>query len=132
MPRVTWPLRHGCPSIRVVLTLAAGSQALSLFLLADTGAGSSTSQFELILEESDCLLCGGNSIATVSLGGAYTGRFPLYVLPVQIPELGFDVPVGVAGVPTNQKGFEGMAGFPFLNRFTFSNFGNPAEFGLET
>ena len=27
---------------------------------------------------------------------------------------------------------DGIAGFRFLNRFTFGNFGNPSEFGLET
>jgi hypothetical protein len=35
-------------------------------------------------------------------------------------------------VPANPQGFEGIAGFRFLNRFTYGNFGNPAEFGLET
>ena len=132
MPSATWPLRQGCPAIRVVLTLAAGNQQLPLFLLADTGAGSSTSRFELILEESDCLLCGGQPRSPVVLGGAYAGSFPLYQVRVEIPELGFDVPVHVVGVPANLRGFEGVATFRFLNRFTYGNFGNPAEFGLET
>ena len=132
MPRATWPLRQGCPSIRVVLTLAAGKQPLPLFLLADTGAGSSSCGFELILEESDCLLCGGKSSTTIRLGGAITGQYPLYQLRVQVPELGFDAAVSVVGVPTNPQGCEGVAGFRFLNRFTYGNFGNPDEFGLET
>jgi hypothetical protein len=131
MPRVTWPLRHGCPVIRVVLTLASGNHPLTLFLLADTGAGNDTSRFELILEESDCLLCGGTASATLRLTGAYTGQYPLYQLRVGVPELGFDVPVRVLGVPANPQGFEGIACFRFLNRFTYGNFGNPAEFGLE-
>jgi hypothetical protein len=46
--------------------------------------------------------------------------------------LGFDLPAGVAGVPANPPGLEGIAGFRFLNRFTYGNFGNPAEFGIET
>jgi hypothetical protein len=132
MPRVTWPLLQGCPAIRVVLTLAAGSQPLPLNLLADTGAGHSASRFELILEESDCLLCGGQPRAPVLLGGAYAGSFPLYQLRVQVPELGFDVPVAAVGVPACQPGFGGIAGFRFLNRFTYGNFGDSAEFGLET
>jgi hypothetical protein len=132
MPRATWPLRHGCPAIRVVLTLVAGNHPLPLHLLADTGAGTNTSDFDLILEESDCLLCGGVVSATVSLGGAYAGSFPVYQLRIQIPELGFDVAVAAVGVPANPQGFEGIAGFRFLNRFTYGNFGNPAEFGLET
>ena len=101
MPRATWSLRQGCPVIRVVLTLAAGNHPLPLFLLADTGAGSNSCRFELLLEESDCLLCGGKPIAPVGLGGGLTGQYPVYVLPVQIPELGFDVPVRVVEVPTN-------------------------------
>jgi hypothetical protein len=44
----------------------------------------------------------------------------------------FDAPLRVVGVPANPQGFEGIAGFRFLNRFTYGNFGNPAEFGLET
>jgi len=132
MPRAVWPLRQGCPAIRVVLTLAAGSQQLPVFLLADTGAGSSTSRFELLLEESECLFCGGQPRASVILGGAYGGSFPLYQVRVQIPELGFDVPIHVVGVPANPRGFEGIASFRFLNRFTYGNFGNPREFGLET
>jgi hypothetical protein len=70
MPRATWSLRRGCPVVRVVLTLMAGNHPLPLHLLADTGAGSSTSAFDLILEESDCLLCGGQPQPSVRLGGA--------------------------------------------------------------
>jgi hypothetical protein len=132
MPRATWPLRQGSPVIRVVLTLVAANQPLPLFLLADTGAGTTTSRFELILEESDCLLCGGIASATVRLAGAYAGVFPLYQLRAQIPELGFAAVLHVACVPTNPQGFEGLASFRFLNRFNYGNFGNPAEFGLET
>src|SRR5262245_42755499 len=133
MPRVTWPLRQGSPVIRVVLTLAAGSQPLPLWLLlANTGAGNGTSRFELILEESDCLHCGGKPSAPVGLGGAYAGQYPVYQLQVQLPELGFARAVRVVGVPTNPRGFEGIAAFHLLNRFTYGNFGNRKEFGLET
>src|SRR2546430_14567422 len=103
MPRATWPLRQGSPAVRVVLTLRAGNQPLPLFLLAVTAAGNSTSRFELILEESDCLLCGGQPQAPVVLGGAYSGSFPVYQLRVQIPELGFDAPVRIVGVPHNPQ-----------------------------
>jgi len=90
------------------------------------------SPYELILDESDCLLCGGQPRGTIRLTGAYSGQFPLYQLLVQVPELGFSTPVQVVGVPTTPKGFQGYACFRFLNRFTYGNFGNPAEFGLET
>jgi len=131
MPRATWPLRQGSPTIRVVLTLQAGNQPLPLILLADTGAGNTTARFDLILEESDCLLYGGKTTTTVGLGGAYAGRYPIYLLPLQIPELGFNQSVRAVGVPSNLQGFEGVAAFRFLNRFTYGNFGKRTEFGLE-
>src|SRR5262245_52768004 len=111
MPRATWPLRQGCPTTRIVLTLVASNQRLPLHLLADTGAGTNTSTFDLILEESDCLLCGGVGSSTVSLGGAYAGSCPVYQLRIQIPELGFDAAVAVVGVPAPPRGFQGIAGF---------------------
>jgi hypothetical protein len=89
MAHVQWPLRHGRPCIEVVLTLALGGQPSPRSLLADTGAGSHLSLFELILDEDDCLLCGGNPDQPVTLGGAYHGSFPTYVLPVEVPALGF-------------------------------------------
>ncbi len=46
--------------------------------------------------------------------------------------MGFDAVVQVAAVPANPQGFDGIAGFRFLNRFSYGNFGNRAEFGLET
>src|ERR1700733_7360004 len=51
---------RGRPCVEVILTLTAGGQQLARNLLADTGAGSRNSAFQLILEEDDCLLCGGN------------------------------------------------------------------------
>ena len=132
MPRKAWPLRYDCPSVEVVLTMRAGGQALPLHLLADTGAGSAASAFELILDESDCLLCGGRPLHAVRLGGAYAGVFPVYVVRAQIPDLMFDQSVRAAGVPAPPPHFHGMACFPFLNRFTYGNFGDPGQFGLET
>ncbi len=132
MPRATWPLRLGRPTIRVVLTLAAGNQLLPCFLIADSGAGTLASRFDLVLQESDCLLCGGCVWSSVVLGGAYAGSFSIYLLRVQIPELGFDGFLRVVGVPTPPTGFAGIAAFRFLNQFIYGNFGNPGEFGLET
>jgi len=132
MPRATWPLHLGCPAIRVVLTLVAGNQPLPCYLLADTGAGTISSSFDLILEESDCLLCGGSVCSSVVLGGAYAGSFSIYLLRVQIPELGFASFLRVVGVPATRTGFPGIASFRFLNQFAYGNFGNPGEFGLET
>jgi hypothetical protein len=131
MPRVLWPLRHGRPCVQVVLTLAAGGQLFPRTLLADTGAGSQTSLFELILDEDDCLLCGGNPLQPVLLGGAYTGSFPIYGISVRLPALGFDQNLRAVGVPSVPAGFDGIACFGSLNRFTYSNLGDPGQFGLE-
>jgi hypothetical protein len=118
--------------IRVVLSLPTGNQPLPLFVLADTGAGNRSCRFDLILEESDCILCGGFSSTDIRLGGALAGTYPLFQLQVQVPELGFDAAVSIVGVPANPPGFDGIAGFRFLNRFSYGNFKNPNEFGLET
>ena len=101
-------------------------------MLADTGAGSEISPFDLILPETDCLLCGGNPLPPVTLGGAYVGSFPTYVLFVQIPSLGFAETLRVVGVPAVRSGLDGIACFRFLNRFHYGNFGDAGVFGLES
>lgn len=130
MPRVTWPLQHGRPRIEIIIDAPGGLQS-PRDLVADSGAGSMHSPFELILNEYDCLASGGNLITTVQLGGAYTGSFPLYGVRVQLPQLGFVQIIQVVGVPSALSGFDGLAGFRFLNRFTYGNFGDPNQFGLE-
>ena len=100
-------------------------------MLADTGAGSLISPFELILDEDDCLLCGGAPDGSITLGGAYVGSFPAYVIAVRLPALGFRENLRVVGVPSISAGLDGLACFRFLNRFTYGNFGDPDHFGLE-
>lgn len=131
MPRVLWQLQHGRPRIEVTITLGAGGQPVTRTLLADTGAGSQRSPFELVLDEEDCLLAGGFPFESVTLGGAYSGSFPTYVLRVQLPALGFDQKLKVVGVPSVPAGLDGIACFGFLNRFGYGNFGDPEQFGLE-
>jgi hypothetical protein len=131
MPRVRWALRHGRPCLEVVLTLAADGQPLTRILLADTGAGSRNGRFQLVLDEDDCLLCGGNPLQPVKLGGAYTGSFPTYAVSVRLPALGFDQNLRAVGVPSPPAPFDGIACFGFLNRFTYGNFGDPGQFALE-
>jgi len=132
MHREEWPLRQGRPCVQIVLALVLNGHPFPRILLADTGAGSQTSGFELILDEHDCVLCGGNPLAPVTLGGAYIGSFPTYLLPVQIPALGFAMNLRVVGVPSVPAPFDGLACFSFLNRFHYGNFGNSASFGLES
>jgi hypothetical protein len=131
MPRVVWPLLHQRPRIEIVLTRVADGQPIIRPLLADSGAGSLLSLFELLLEEGDCLSCDGRSGGPIVLGGAYTGSFTSYSLRVQIPGLAFDQTLEVVAVPAT-FGFAGIACFRFLNRFTYGNFGDPGQFGLET
>jgi hypothetical protein len=132
MPRELWPLQQDRPCVRVVLTLAPSDQPAPRTLLADSGAGSSASRFELILDEEDCLLCGGTPLQAVTLGGAFVGTFPTYGLRVRIPTLGFDDIVPAVGVKSASLPFDGIACFHFLNRFHYGNFGNRGIFGLES
>jgi hypothetical protein len=131
MPLMQWPLRNGRPCIEVVLTLAADGRPLPRVLLADTGAGSKTARFQLILDELDCVLCGGTPLQPIQLSGAYAGAFPTYGLDVRLSALNFAQVVRVVAVPTLAPGFDGIAGFRFLNRFSYGNFGDWDGFGLE-
>jgi hypothetical protein len=131
MPRVQWPLRRGRPCVQVVLTRASDRQPLMRTLLADTGAGSHATGLEFILDEADCQLCGGIPLRPVKLAGAYAGVFPVYALLVQLPARGFVQSLRAVGVPSIPAGFDGIACFRFLNRFTYGNFGDPGQFGLE-
>jgi hypothetical protein len=131
MPRVLWPLHHGRPSIEVDLTRTPGGRPETRTLLADTGAGLAKSQFELLLRDSDCLLCGGTPHGSITLRRAYRGRHPVYRIRVRIPGLGFDADVQAVGISAPPAGFDGNACFPFLKRFTYGNFGDRTQFGLE-
>jgi len=131
MPRALWPLLHDRPIIQVILTLVQGSQEVSRSLLADTGAGTAKSGFELLLVEQDCLQCGGIPLQGVILGGAFVGAYPAYLIQVRIPLIGFDQAIPAVGIPAGPVGFDGLACFQFLNRFTYGNFTDPGQFGLE-
>jgi hypothetical protein len=127
-----WPLLDDRPVIQIVLTLAQGGPKVTRTLLADTGAGARRDPFQLILDEVDCVLCGGKVSKMITLGGSFVGTYPIYGLPVEIPQLNFRRFLPVVGVANIPKGFEGIAAFRFLNRFTYGNFGDRATFGLET
>jgi hypothetical protein len=131
MPRILWAHQNDQPNIHIVLSFAVPRQEVVRHLLADTGAGTARAGFELILLETDCLQAGGSPAQPVSLGGAYEGSYPVYVVRVKIPVLGFDQHVRIIGVSTVPPGLDGIAGFRFLNRFTYGNFGDTRQFGLE-
>lgn len=132
MPQILWPLLNHRPIIEIVLSPTTGGPSLVRQVIADTGAGRARSGFELVLNETDCLLCGGIPSYPITLGGAYAGSFPVYLVRIGIPALNFDHSLRVAGVPSCPTGFDGIAGFRLLNRFTYGNFGDPSRFGLET
>jgi hypothetical protein len=132
MPRAQWALRNDRPVIEIVLTRMPGGQEVTRTLLADTGAGNAQAPFEILLEESDCVLCRGSLLKSAPLLGAFTGSHPIYLIPVKIPLLGVNQNVPAIGVPTLAATFDGIACFRFLNRFTYGNFGNRGEFALET
>ena len=132
MARILWPLLHDRPIVEVVLTVAPSGQQSVRQLIADTGAATAQAGFEILLQETDCISCGGIPSHPVALGGAYAGSFAVYVLRLQIPTLSFDHYIRAAAVPTRPSGFDGIACFRFLNRFTYGNFGDPSRFGLET
>src|SRR5260370_27751470 len=101
-----WSLLHDWPIIQVILALVQGGQQRFRNLLADTGAGTAQSGFELLLDEQDCLLCGGTPLQGVVLGGAYVGSYPVYLVQVRIPMLGFDQAVPAVGIQAAPAGFE--------------------------
>jgi len=130
MPAAQWLLQNDRPVVEIVLSMSGGQEVVRS-LIADTGAGTRQSVFQLILDENDCLQSGAILIDRVQLGGAYSGVFPVYLVDVRIPQLNFADPVPVVGVSQVPRGFDGIAGFKFLDRFQYGNFGNPDSFGLQ-
>src|SRR5438445_11447351 len=100
MPRVRWPLHHGRPSLQIVVRSNLTGPESARTLLADSGAGTSSSGLYLLLEEEDCLLYGHPVSQEVTLRGAYNGTFPVYAVRVIVPELQLQVKLPVVGVPS--------------------------------
>lgn len=100
-------------------------------LLADTGGGTTAAPFALLLDEQDCLNCSESAGHMIELSGAYSGEFRVYVIEVRVPQLNFAARTPVVGIERPPKGFDGIAAFRFLNRFSYGNFGRSEQFGLE-
>lgn len=132
MTRVVWPLLNDQPLVQIELACPAGASLIPRDLLAYTGAGSTRSCFELALHEADCRSCGRKTPTNAHLTDAYTGLFPVYLVRILIPQLGFDEEIPVVAVPHVPLGFDGIACLRFLNRFSYGNFGSPDQFGLES
>ena len=91
--------------------------------------------FELIVRASDCQrYMGLRSSDDVALGGAIIGTYPIYAVRVEIPALSVARRVRVAAVSDTAcpAGMDGIACFWFLSSFTYGNFGDRRQFGLET
>lgn len=130
MGSVEWPLHMQRPQIEVVISPFGAKRELVRRLLADTGAGTRTDVFELILDEDDCVQSSGIPMQQVRLSGAFQGEFPVYLIDIRIPALGFDDAIPVVGVSKTPKDFDGLACFRFLSRFAYGNFSNPDGFSL--
>jgi hypothetical protein len=89
---------------------------------------------DLILSDADGRRFGVGSAGTLRLGGAFTGRFPAIWVTVSIATLGFSGLCIAVAVPSSLLPFQlqGIACFRFLNQFTYGNFGDQDQFGLET
>jgi len=129
MPAEKWALQSHRPVIVVHLHLHSGGTTQRT-LLADTGAGSLISAFELVLPDADCALAGSAAAHSVVLGGAYGGTFPVCWVRISIAALGFDRRVRAVSVPSAPTDFDGIACFRFLSRFNYGNFGSTRQFGL--
>ncbi len=124
-----WPLRRDRPCVEIVVP--GSNRSVVRRLLADSGAGSQSSVVQLILRKRDCDQTTNRLVGEVTLGGSYSGQFPVYPVEVRIPALNFQDFVEVAGVSQVPAGFDGNACFKFLNRFHFGNFADADRFGLE-
>lgn len=134
MPRICWPHVNERPVVHFDLIQSFAGTFMTRIALADTGAGPRNSPIELVLSDPDCQRFGLRRATTVGIGGAITGTFPIYEVQVSIPALGFSSIVLAAAVSPVQlpHGLDGIACFRFLNRFTYGNFGDLNQFGLET
>jgi hypothetical protein len=135
MPRVTWPLEHDRPVVHVQFIETASGQRETRVLLADTGAGRLSAPFELIVRASDCQRYRGlQSSEDVALGGAIIGTYPIYVVRAEIPALSVARRVRAVAVSDTAcpAGMDGIACLRFLSSFTYGNFGDRRQFGLET
>lgn len=133
MPRASWTLVVGQPVLQIELKEKQSGFILTRTLLADTGGGSSSVPVHIVLSVEDVERCGGIFRGHVGAGGAIAGDFKAYALDITIPALNLVSRVNIMAVPaeTLPDGLQGIACFRFLNSFTYGNFGNPAEFGLE-
>ena len=134
MPRKTWLLEKGQPVIHVELHEPMSGFTSTRILLADTGAGAQKEPVDFVLSKLDGARFGEFFQGTAHSSGAIPGQFAIFVFLISIPALNFHRRCNGMLVPaeTLPDGLDGIATFRFLNSFSYGNFGNPREFGLET
>jgi hypothetical protein len=132
--RVLWPLEKGQPIVRLYLREPRTGILLPRTLLADTGAGSAQVPIELVLSENDVARFGERGTTRMVSSGAIRGEFPTASVWIELPTLDVSRPVAVMTVPFAQlpQDLDGIVTYRFLNSFTFGNFGDKTQFGLET
>ncbi len=133
MPRQTWLHHRDVPIIEVQLLEPFTGLWMSRKLLADTGAGPRFSPFEIVLSHADIARFSIEESGSVGVSGALQGQLQIHKIQLQIPALNVNRFVGALSAPASSllMGLDGIAAFRFLNLFSFGNFGNPGEFGLE-
>ena len=134
MPRQSWLLRDDIPVIEILLRERFSGFTETRVLVADTGAGPRFSPFELVLSVADGIRFGGRVLNSAYVGGAFQGEFPIRAVEIEMPTFKLRRMADALIVPDLGAfgDFDGLAAFRLLNSFTYGNFGNPAEFGLET
>lgn len=134
MPRVCWSHRGGRPVIELTFHPPYNGGEFTRTLLADTGAGSLLSSWDVVLSAEDCRNLQLGEYTVARLGGALTGAFPTYFVEAIIPSLRITRLIIAVAIPAAQlpPHIDGIAGFRFLNAFTYGNFGDGTQFCLET
>ncbi len=133
MPRQSRLLVNGSPAVEVWLREPFTGFTSTRILLADTGGGARFGPADLILSPRDIAQFGISQTGSAGTSGAIQGQYPVFSMELEMPSLGISRSVRVLSVPASHffHSFDGFACFRFLNAFTYGNFGNPAEFGLE-
>ena len=134
MPRQSRLLVNDCPAVETELREPYSGFTATRTLLADTGARRRFGPADLILWPADTARFGISEVASAGVSGALQGQFRVFLVEIEMPALRLVRSVRALSVPSSHffPGFDGFACFRFLNTFTYGNFGNPAEFGLET
>lgn len=132
MPIASWELVRNRPAIRLSIVDPTTGRTHPRILLADTGAGTKSAPFEVLMDEDDCLLFADRPGEMFRLTGAYSGNFRAYFLLLRVDEFDLVREISAIGVEHTPAGFDGIAGFRFLRRFTYGNFGDADRFGLST